>query len=75
MTVTEICFLAWAMAGIIVVVILLRFGRGHEHRPENRGRFGSPAPDLRSNLDGLRTKTETRSQASARRGGAQMPHV
>jgi len=37
MTVTQICIFAWAVLGLIVVAILLRFlGRGDERGRENR---------------------------------------
>jgi hypothetical protein len=54
------------MVGMIVVVILLWFGRVHEHGTENRDRFDTAASDLRSNLD-------VKSDASVQRGRAQMP--
>jgi len=37
MTVTQICIFAWAILGLVVVAILLRFlGRGDERGRENR---------------------------------------
>jgi len=53
MTTTEICLLARAIPGMIVIAILLCFlGRGERGR-ENHTGFGAPAPDLRLNLDAL----------------------
>jgi hypothetical protein len=36
MTVTQTCILAWAILGLVVVAILLRFGRRDERSRENR---------------------------------------
>jgi len=50
MTVTEICLLAWAILGMTVVVILLRFsGRRDTH-------------GLRSNLDEFVRRSDTHSE-------------
>ena len=60
MAVTQICILAWAILGLIVVAVLLRLGgRSDERTRETRDGFGARRADHYFDLDAAQMKNPT----------------